>query len=491
MRAFCHFGYFAGLLALAAPAAAAPETRTAAEIASAVIAATGNDDCKTAFAEGKRAIAHAGFKALARDEQARLFALTAYCGRVEKADEDAYPFSLEATRLKPELEYAWRVRFGIEGATGRHEALVKTTELMASASPQALSQTPIAWIYEAGRGLRDHGDRKLWRRFLAVVTGPAYQPEDPLATRDGLIEDYAALLEEAGETDAARAQLTRLVDPSSLARISVDRRLRGLLDRPVDLRAAAEAQLARMMDIAASRSQMLDVSIEATRYLRMLGRADEALALLKSVDPNRPGQSKRAGTDKINWWWDSVARSHAQLGHAQEAIDAFLQGADTRENGGLNVSQILNLAGAQLRFEKPQDALATLAQFAKYERGVSGYGNTVFHSLRACALAMVGRAADAQADKNYLLAHERDGWRNAVEGTFCLGDADAAAAILVRQLNDPDRQASALLSLSSFVEPPPTLSAFARRSRIRQAGDAGRCPAGGFKGRRPGSFQCP
>lgn len=371
--------------------------------------------------------------------------------------DTAYRFALDATRFDEASDWIWRTRLGLELDAKTPDAAVATVAAMTQGRGRALNSAPVEWMFALNRQLRDSGGVAARRQLLAILTAPSYEPERAIPVIDPFRRDYAGLLYEAGEKDAALVQIRQIENSSMLLLLSVDPRFRQEL-RDFEPRAAVERFLATLRAAALLHPDSLEAVIEIAARERELGHADAALATLQAAAPlgAKAGSYADLG-DQLNWWWDAVARSQQALGHFDDAAMAFRQGKATSEHGGLNVSQTINLAWAQLRAGRSSDALATLAVFDEPGRDVSPYGLMEMRSVEACAATQIGKIADASVATAFVKAHRRDNVGASGGVLLCTGDYDGAAADFIQRLDDPEQRASALLDLSDYDPPAATL----------------------------------
>ncbi len=381
--------------------------------------------------------------------------LGAWCS-IRLHDTDmAYRFALAGTALEGAGADLWQARFGIEQEYKKPVAAVATIAAMATANPEALAAIPVRQLYALRRSLDALPDHAADRRLLEVLTMPSYVPDEGATVNDPFKFDYAAILAAGGDRPAAAALVARITEPSVLMGVSVDPRVRDLLPSDFDGRAAAEARLAQAREVAASHSGSLYALLDVSRYLRLLGRYDEALATLEAARPDAQGAAFTDLEKQLNWYWDEMARLYERLGRYDDAVATFHKAIDAKEDGGRNVSQTINLGEAQLRFGRDAEALATIKAFDTGGYGISAFGEMELRVARGCALIALGQTAAASKDVAYMAAHERDGPEPLTEIYLCAGDLDAAAAVMIRRLDNPVRRSDALLLLSDYDPPAP------------------------------------
>lgn len=424
-------------------------------VAQRMIEAYDRDDCKTVLKLGVPLIESRKALGFPDDQIAYAYDIVTSCETSAKATEAAYRHALKGTQLPGSSDFLWRMRLVIEVTEEKHEAAVATIEAMDQGRGAALNSAPMNWMWKLDGELEKSDRKDLRRRLLKVLAGDSYVPEESYGPNGGFQYDYAVLLADAGETEKARALVARLDTPSSLASASLDSRLRNLLPRDPDIRAAAERSLARHRDAVARHPDRLQPLLGAAGDLRQLGRPAEALELLESARDRLDDPGAFTDLDKnLNWWWNEVAYMHLQLGHYEQAVTAFRTGEKSVESGGLNVSQVINLAQIQNSYGHGEEALKTLAVFDTSDRDLSSYGNMALRYNRACAHAVAKRPAAAAADLAYIRAHPKDSPGMLGSLFLCLNDMDGAAAEFIKRLDDPETRTAALIELSDYDDPP-------------------------------------
>jgi len=415
------------------------------------------DDCPGALTQLKGVIDRRGFSALSDSLRSFAYEIGAYCA-ASTDPVTAYRYTMAGTALDTASPNIWDQRLRLEVVGKRYAEAVATVEAMAARNPEALNAIEFRVLVQLSRDLyRDAKLRPQRKRLLALLTAPVYQPQEATASSDGFRKSYAAMLAEDGDKAAAVAMVRRIEEPAYLIQISVDPRLRDALPADFDGRAAVEARLVKAREFAGSHSGSLEAVLEIARYLRQLGRPEEALATLEAARPDGPQAASFTDlNDQRNWWWDDMARSYQMLGRHDDAVNAYRRAIDLKEGGRLNVSQTINLAYAHLAFGKSAQAVAAVADFETGGYGVSAYGLMQMRSVRSCARFLLGQTAEAKADLDYVKAHDKDDPESLTWLSLCADDMDGAAASIIRRLDDADNRSRALLELSDYDDPPPT-----------------------------------
>lgn len=371
------------------------------------------------------------------------------------AMEEAYRYAVAATAIDGAPDELWQFRFAIALQGRSFDDAIGTVEAMARDHPGALNKTAARWFYDLDNKLGAGGTVAQRRRLLAVMTGGRYVPVDPMASIDYFHYRLAVLLTDAGDHAGAAREMSWVHNPSVLRDTYFDPRLRPTLPRDFDLRQSVEQGVASLRVLAGQHPDLIAPVVREAGYLRALGRPQEAVQALEALRPRigRTGAFSDAA-EQTSWWWDMLADNEGALGRYDDSVASLHAGADAGENGGANVSQVINLAGNQLQYDHPGDALATIALFDKAKRNVSGYGMMQIQAIRGCARARAGKPGDAAAELSYLRAHEKDDPAALTNLLTCLGDLDGAAASFVRRLDDPAERVEALKKLSDYDASP-------------------------------------
>jgi tetratricopeptide (TPR) repeat protein len=446
------------------------------------------DDCAAVLKRGEPLLAPG--RRLPAELESPVYETVVGCAYRRGSKQKAEDYAIRGSRLESASDDLWRLRLGLELDEKQLDAAVATVEEMSQGRGAALNKIPITWLRQLGDQLREGQRTEERKRLLKILSADAYAPEESVGDAQGVHYDYAVLLAEEGDAAGARAMVRTLTDPGLLAEMMFDPRFRGILPADLDLRSVAETQLTREKEAAARHPDRLDPLINAAIDLRRLGRPQESLTLLQSVSGQIEDKTAfKDRDDKLPWYWDALARTYVALGRYEEAVAAFRKGIAVGEREGLNVSQTINLAHAQVQFGHGEDALQTLSGFDDPKRQASPYGLMEMHLARGCAQAAAAHPGAAAADLAFARAHEKDHPEALADLYLCLGNMDEAAAAFIRRLQDPDRRAQALKQLSDYEERPSSMPAplFERqykalkarpdvRAAIEQAGGLRRIP---------------
>ena len=365
-------------------------------------------------------------------------------------------------------EPVWHFRYWAAVELKDQESVVATVEKMSRSNGSALNSLPMSSLETLDSNLRDNKQKALRRRLLAVLASGSYIPDEALVPPEDFHLTYARMLADAGDRARARALVLGLRHPVTIGEASLDPRLRAFFPAAVDIRAAAEAELAAHREAMAREPRRLEAVYKLSANFRQLGRPREALALLRAAEQKL--DDPEAFTDlniHLSWFWDHMARTHEMLGRYDDALAAYAKGGAADERGNLNVSQVLNMAGTQLELGRYEDVLSTVAVFDDPDRSRSAYGELALRYIRGCAHAFAGRRDQAQEDLAYAKAHEADNRDAYTWLLLCTGDVDGAAAATIERLDDPEQSSDVLMGFQRFRRPAGRRSAQIRSTPCR------------------------
>jgi tetratricopeptide (TPR) repeat protein len=427
--------------------------------------AAGADDCKRALPIAEAAMERPDFAAAGPTVVSDAQEIDIRCIWIGGDHDRAYAQILKATAGDGASDDLWGLRFVLEYNLGKSLAAVDTFAMLTRVRPKAATDIDVNLIAKLDDRLAAdpqlNGARE---RLLAAAASDAYDPPHGVLDKDWLRLPYADLLLAKGQTAQAQDQVRRLVTPESVAIASIDGRYASAFPADFDVRRAQEQMVVYHQYVLSRHLDRLQDVNQAARDLRLLGRAqeslavlDQAMARLDAADRAAPSQRKPTFTDLAdyqNWFWNERADTLRDLGREDEAMATYDRAAATGEDGRLNVSQTINRAESYSEMGRGEDALKALEVTRDPAFRPSKYGRAQVNLTYACAYAQTGRAAQAAKAVEYLKAHEADAPDALTDGLICVGDLDGAAASVIRRLKDPGQRQGMLLFLCDYDDPP-------------------------------------
>lgn len=410
------------------------------------------NDCTGALKIVSPLVARKDFGTLDPHLQGPILLSATICeGQANKLDA-AVGHARMLTALPGAADIAWRLRYAVELDSKRDSDAVTTLEMIQKQAPSAFGSIPNDWIFALLGRFDDRKDDPAYHRLLVLATDPKFTPAMDESGFERLRLPLARLLATQGDKEGASKQVATIRNADLLQRVSLDPLLRGYLPAAFDLRAAYERQVADLEQRSIARPGRLTLPIDLAATQRVLGQADKALATLQAARPDgvlAKQFSDRA--ERINWWWDGLARTYEQLGRYPDAVEAYRSGIASGERGRANVSQTINLAYLHVRFNHPKDALALLAPLAQQAGAIANpYEVMEMRLAHACAAQALALDALAATDLTYAEAHPQDHPEALTDMQICMGRFDDAAASMIARLDDPERQVDALSQLSTY-----------------------------------------
>jgi tetratricopeptide (TPR) repeat protein len=405
---------------------------------------------------------HADFPLVNADARLATFYLTGILSLELDRPEAAVAPLVAATNMSGATPNHWFRRIEAENRSGDRTGATNSLAQMLQRFPAALNDVSPRYMLQ--QATDPDLDKAVGFELRATLFAADWHDEAESLVWMIHIDELLA----RDETDRARTVARRVTSPSAVIQLHAMRRYDPLTadSPPIDIEAMMATALAELrLKVAAANADLAAYSgLSAALFNR--GELAEALA---TTDTALAGPDPEAGTDAARdrvWIMDTRARTLMALGRYDEAV-AQMQTASTRNReGGVNVSQTINLSWLYLRVNRNAEALALMAGFDRSTASPFGVMQAV--QIQACAASALGDGAAAETAYVYLASHWHDAPRAAIEALLCREDIDGAAAIMVRRLDDPDLAAQALSDLHHYLPPPAPTPFDARLS----AGDA-------------------
>ena len=420
--------------------------------------------CEAQLPRARELWGSARLESLTEAERAGLLRWISHCGPT-LGEKDAIAAARAGVRLGVPVAERQLLKLGMEF---KNDAVtVEAFHSLAAGSPVQFSRLEsrlIIGAMEAARRLDATGDAELEVHETLLARGFTFPDRSP---DDGVRVAHARLLAERGQLDRARERLATVVAPASILTVRTHRvfdplRADPAFERRLDMRAAAEASLARARAAAAADPRKVDRTLRLVGALVTLGRLDEALAEVERVlvltrDPESASRLDDLG-ERVNWLLNRKAQLLYDLDRPVEGRAVFREAIAVGEDGKPNVSQIINFATLLEQEGRPTEALSMLRKVGR----ASPYGEMWIASVRACAADQLGDTAARRSAIAYLREHERNNVAALARALLCVNDIDGAAALFIRRLRDRSERSDALMSLQVYS--PPRGKALPRRA---------------------------
>lgn len=258
--------------------------------------------------------------------------------------------------------------------------------------------------------------------------------------------------------DAAKAlEVARRIDgPRQIAAMRVDRRFDALakidgtlfdVDRAIERTEKKDKERIRANpDLLRPVAVQLANQLDAARYRQVVMLADRVVALVQRRDG---GALYKDFDDEYVWIIDQRAEALARLGRWDEAVRQREKAARRPEDGGMNVSQVINLAELYNQLGRANDAREAIEETGP----VSPYGRMQLEMVRLQAAVTLGDRKAAEAARDYLRSHRGDAISTWQYALIIDDDLDEAAALLIERLRREEWRDGALLSAQNWAAP--------------------------------------
>ena len=386
-------------------------------------------------------------------QRAAALALRASCearnGNTEAALRDVTA-STELASLAPQF---WWMRASLARKAAKPEEAIAAIEAMGERSPAALATMPESEITEIVNSVRNRPDPTLYRRLLIVMTRPSYKRENVLESADWLLYEFARLERKAGNETTASELMGRIADPEVQQWASLEPDLKRYFPESYDFAGPVEASIAYLRSYSAEHPRQIGPILKISQHLRRLGKAAEAVEVLRPADPSKQVQQFVDAGRYGSGWWEELARGYRMLGRYDDAVRAYRSEIAWLGGDGAAGVAWANLGHTQLQYGRYAEALKTVSSIEKLKPTIRPATLLEARMIRACALSKLGRRDEAKSDLDFLVAHEAEGRDYVVRGMLCLGRVDQAAGAAVRMLQNPYERSTALRMFSGHAPP--------------------------------------
>lgn len=336
---------------------------------------------------------------------------------------------------------------------GDPKGAAETLELMAASDPKGLMSVPSEIVTDIMRAVAEDKTRAFNLDYSLISAG--WEPSDvTLGDIDWLRMRLITQLVDRDRLDDAKPIIDKVLSPVVLVRMASDRRFEPIWPM-LEARLGPSADTADAKYVAAAKARFdkdpksLIARLGYAEALNIASREPEAIAI---ADVAKTPAELAALSNREIW----LVNLHATLLGDAGNTDAALA-----RMAALNASPIAGrpaMAGtivneAVLAQSLGQAQLALdLANAAESKAGsLNEYGQLALASVRTCAFAKLGRKAEAEAAAAALIAKPDVSEDAYLQAMLCLGRTDAAAAAVIRRLQDPDKRMEMIFDLQPFL----------------------------------------
>lgn len=347
----------------------------------------------------------------------------------------------------------WRGRIHMALALDDGTAALSAFQTLAKVHPEGLSTLSLNIVFTLIREARKlaGGDERAFGIYQTLAAAK-YVPPEPLEGIEGLQVDHARELLRRRKVEEARARVAGITDLESVIGMDIDLTfdaLTGAQSKAPNYAALIAAHIAASERVVKARPKALNAVNALIHTYLSTGKLSEALALAdKTLVTIAKNPKAFEDTEKAkNWTGNARAYALLALGRSDEAVAAMRGAKKLGEYGEKNVSQAINLALILVDLGRGEEAVAELKDVGD----ASEFGKMFLHATKACAAAQKNDVKTLKSELDYLRTHEADNIGARQRALICANDADEAAALIVRRLNDPTERTSALFLAQNWT----------------------------------------
>jgi hypothetical protein len=346
-----------------------------------------------------------------------------------------------------------RQLFLLRAFTGDSKAAGDTLLLIAASEPKALNTLPTEIVTDVLRAAQSDKTRGFELDYAMITAG--WAPADAtVGDLDYVRQRLATGLADRDRLDEARPVIAGILNPATLARLGIDRRFEKLWPE-IEKRLGPGADIADAAFIAATKARYdkaPDSLIARLGYAEALNIASHEPEAMALANVAKTPEELAKLSDREIW----LVNLHAELlgddGKIDEALArlAALNATPPAGRTGMIGTIISEVLLAQ-SLGRPETALTLADAAAAKIPPQSDFGRLYLAQARACALADLGRKADAVTAAAPLIDKPEANDDAYLTAMICLGRTDAAAAAIIRRLADPETRGAMLFNLQPFI----------------------------------------
>ena len=403
-----------------------------------------------------------GFADLSAEDKVYAYWFASYAAAARKDHALAHQRMVAATAYAEADAGTWQLRAQWAAMAGEWVDAAEVIETISARWPAHLRGDDERELvrHVAVRYRHESPDKRAYLRLLEAL----YRAKFTL--KFDIEPDYwwhELVLDALQRGDLTRAtEISARINSTEVALLmQVDRRLDPLValdPERFDIGTIARRQTAALATGMAVRPRLLAPFIDYAYALFDEGRHDEVLALCDAIldaVASNPAPPFDDLDESLNWIYNHKAAALRARGRWDDALAVMEVGRKALENGKVNVSQTINLAMYYNDAGRSRQALDTIKGMECGDP-VSPYGCLLLHAVRYRAHLQLGDQTEAQKAFDHVREHRSESDEIWLWVVLESGDMDAAAKLLIEQLEDPDTRGTALVNAQTYLPMPMT-----------------------------------
>jgi tetratricopeptide (TPR) repeat protein len=381
----------------------------------------------------------------------------------------AHHLLVRASEMRDATDLDWRSRLYAASRLGDDSDAVYSMTVVLSRWPSTASSFDAAYVRSLAGKTPDTDEKEVARfNLLLALYDASWKEENGVEPGDLWGALIRALLLRR-DSDKALNVLFKENDTEEIVALRIDRRFDYFVSRNKRSLGIGDAALRKINECRAAvdrNAHRLSAVVQLMNAYWNAGRYTDAYQLATDVATKLSVNGYDDLSTQLAWFLDKKGEALEALQRWKEAEDEKRQAAELPEDGGANVSNVINLAALYARLGKSDEALASLERVPG--SAASPFGEAQAHLVRLIAGVGKNDWAEVRDSLDYLREHKRDDVSALEEGLVWANDLDAAANLLIDGIRDPYLRTMTLLSVQDYSDPPKTEFERTFRSRWRK-----------------------
>lgn len=400
-----------------------------------------------------KALASPGFATLGADEQYTALLRAGGAALDVDAHRKAHPLLVRACGFDQAQGVAWHQRLRAAYMIEDYVDSANSVALIARRWPQGLDQIRERAIFDISSQLEKSAAHREARMALLTALFDANWKNEGREP-NWLWKDLARFLVETGDTPHATEVIARIDDPEIVVALRADRRYDALMRARSGGYDVARVMKRERAHLDALRTQhhdrlfpivnVLDVDVRDGQAERALALADEVIARVAAKDMSVYDDSE----EWYIWVLDARARALSRLGRWDDALTQLRKATRRPESGGMNVSQVLNLARLLARLERVDEAEEAMEELGS----MSPFGRMQLGLTRVMMAATKGDDATLDEQLKAMRDARTDSMGTYQSALVQANRIDEAAALLIERLRNDEWRGDALAEMQTYAE---------------------------------------
>ena len=404
-----------------------------------------------------KALASPGFDALEPDQRYASLVRAGAAALELDADRKAHALLVRACGFDEAEGMVWHLRLSAAFSLRDFVDSAGSITVIARRWPETLDQIREQAIFDVSHRLDLSGANSdlriamLSALFDANWTHNGREPND-------LWFDYVRFLLAIPDMSRATEVAARIDSPEIVLSFRVDKRFDALVHARrggFDIKRTMHRERARLKQLRDRHPDRLTyivdelvVDVRDGYAARALEMADRVIARVAAE-----GTAVHSDADDYYFWiLDSRSRALQGLGRWDEAVTQLRKAARRPQNGGMNVSQTLNLARLLARLERTDEVDEAMEELGD----MSPYGRMQL-ALNRLIVAVASKDEAGVTKQLDAMRTERTEAISGYQVALVLsGQIEAAAILLIERLHSEDWRREALSEMQTYAEMPQT-----------------------------------